>query len=158
MKITVKGRRYFELIRGTDEEVALFEKMRVISVNSVRVHEEPPFSRQYLNADNVLILHFDDLDDPTSEYQQSGHFITADDVEAIAAFVEKPDPRPIMVHCTAGISRSGAIGACLNEYYNKKIAHHEEDHDAFWYNHPNISPNLYIMNLLWKRLKLEERG
>jgi predicted protein tyrosine phosphatase len=155
MEITVKSRYFFENIRGTAEEASLFTKARVISVNSVRIPEEPPFSKQCWTADNVLILRFDDVDDPDSEFQQSGRFMTEADAEAIAGFVESPDQRPIIVHCTAGISRSGAIGASLNEYYNKKCSLNESDHDAFWARHPNINPNLHVMKLLWKRLQIE---
>ena len=122
---------------GTEEEAALFKRARVISVNSVRIPEEPPFSKQYWIADNVLILRFDDVDDPDSEFQQRGHAMTEADAEAIARFVESPDQRPVIVHCTAGISRSGAIGASLNEYYNKMCSSNEVDHDAFWSRHRN---------------------
>lgn len=155
MKISVKGRYYFELIRGTDEEAELFARTRVISVNSVKLPEDPPFSRQYWDAENVLILRFDNMFDSKSEMPQSGQFMTEADAEAIARFVEKPDPRPIIVHCTAGISRSGAIGVCLNEYYNSKLASHKADYDAFWQKHPFIRPNVHIMKLLSKRLRLE---
>ena len=64
MQIIVKGRHYFEAIKGTDEEAVIFDSRRVISVNSVRIPEEPPFSRKYWDAENLLILRFDDADDP----------------------------------------------------------------------------------------------
>jgi predicted protein tyrosine phosphatase len=155
MKITVRSRYFFENLRGTAEEAGVFSGFRVISVNSVRIPEEPPFSKQYWTADNVLILRFDDVDDPGSEFQQSGHAMTAADADAIAGFVDSPYPRPIIVHCTAGISRSGAIGTCLNEYFNKKLSQDETAHQAFLIAHPHINPNLHVMKLLWKRLQLE---
>jgi predicted protein tyrosine phosphatase len=155
MQITVTSRYFFENLRGTEEEAALLERARVISVNSVRIPEEPPFSEQYWTADNVLILRFDDVDDPGSAFQQGGHAMTEADADAIAAFVESPDQRPIIVHCTAGISRSGAIGASLNEYYNKMCSLNEVEHEAFWSRHRNISPNLHVMKLLWRRLKIK---
>ena|GEM_PF-7050141 len=99
MEITVRSRTFFENIRGTAEEAALFKKARVISVNSVRIPENPPFSKQYWTADNVLILRFDDVDDPDSEFQQNGRFMTEADAEAIAGFVESPDQRPIFSPC-----------------------------------------------------------
>jgi len=152
MKISVKGRDYFELIRGTDEESELFASVRVISVNSVRIPEKPPFSRKFWEADNVLVLSFDDVDDSDPFIFQGSRFMSEVDAEAIAAFVESPDPRPIVVHCTAGISRSGAIGACLNEYFNRKLSQDETARQAFWIAHPYINPNLHVMKLLWKRL------
>jgi predicted protein tyrosine phosphatase len=154
MEITVKNRYFFENIRGTEEEADLLSRFRVISINSVRIPEEPPFSQQYWSADNVLILRFDDVDDSDPFIFQGTRFMSEADAEAIAAFVESPDPRPIVVHCTAGISRSGAIGASLNEYFNKKCALNESDHDAFWNCHRTISPNLHVMKLLWKRLQI----
>jgi Predicted protein tyrosine phosphatase len=167
MEILVKSRYYFESLRGTPDESRLFEHIRVISVNSVRVPEEPPFSRQYWDAANVLVLRFDDVDDANSgmrecanagmaRCRQGEQAMTEADAEAIARFAEVDDPRPIMVHCTAGISRSGAIGACLNEYYNKKRALNEDEHALFWTWHRSISPNLHVMKLLWKRLGLGE--
>jgi len=163
MKITIKSRYFFEEIKGTPEETDLFRQHRVISVNSVRVPEEPPFSEQYWREGNVLILKFDDIEPEDSQYvviddpkglMPSFRLMTEADAEAIARFVESPDPRPIMVHCTAGISRSGAIGACLNEYYNKKLFYDEAAHQAFWTNHPYINPNLHVMKLLWKKLEI----
>jgi predicted protein tyrosine phosphatase len=155
MEITVKNRYFFENIRGTEEEADLLSRFRVISINSVRIPEEPPFSQQYWSADNVLILRFDDVDDSDPFIFQGTRFMTEADAEAIAAFVESPDPRPIVVHCTAGISRSGAIGTCLNEYFNKKLSLNETEHQAFWIAHPHINPNLHVMKLLWKSLKLD---
>ncbi|MEI7946239.1 MAG: hypothetical protein WCJ02_06060 [bacterium] len=155
MKITVESRYFFENLRGTVEEAALFKNSRVISVNSVRIAEEPPFSKQYWTADNVLILRFDDVDYSDPFIFQGTRFMSEADAEAIAAFVESPDPRPIVVHCTAGISRSGAIGTCLNEYFNKKLSLNETAHQAFLIAHPYINTNLHVMKLLWKRLQIE---
>jgi predicted protein tyrosine phosphatase len=154
MEITVKNRYFFENIRGTEEEADLLSRFRVISINSVRIPEEPPFSQQYWSADNVLILRFDDVEDSNPFIFQGNRFMSDADAEAIAAFVESPDPRPILVHCTAGISRSGAIGTCLNEYFNKKLSLDETAHQAFLIAHPYINPNLHVMKLLWKRLDL----
>ena len=155
MEITVRSRIFFEILREAEKEAWFFEKYRVISVNSVLMPEEPPFSQQYWQAENVRILYFDDLDDPDSPFQRGGRFMTEADAEAIAQFVERPDPRPIFVHCTAGVSRSGAIGACLNEYFNKKLSLDEAAHESFWKKHPDISPNKLVMKLLGKRLGLE---
>jgi predicted protein tyrosine phosphatase len=154
MEILVKNRYYFESLKGTTDESSLFEHIRVISVNSVRIPEEPPFSRKFWEADNVLVLSFDDADDSDPFIFQGTRFMSEADAEAIASFAESPDPRPIVVHCTAGISRSGAIGACLNEYFNKKLALDEAAHQAFWVAHPHINSNLHVMKLLWERLDL----
>jgi predicted protein tyrosine phosphatase len=168
MKITVKGRYYFEDLRGTAQEASIIDSHRIISVNSVRVHEDPPFSGEYWTANNILILHFDDANPDDYPFMEENraknpnelvyHFMTEADADAIVRFVEKPDPRPILVHCTAGISRSGAIGVALNDYFNRKLVLDEPEHERFFQLHKNISPNLHVMKLLWPRLGLNERG
>lgn len=168
MKITVKDRYYFEDLCGTAQEASIIDSHRIISVNSVRIHEDPPFSWEYWTANNILLLHFDDADpadyplleesrirNPQMPYY---HFMTDQDADAIVSFVKKPDPRPIIVHCTAGISRSGAIGVALNDYFNRKLVLDEPEHERFFRLHLNISPNLHVMKLLWPRLGLNELG
>lgn len=167
MNITVRGRNFFEDLRGSDKEAEIMVTHRVISVNSVRIREDPPFSQQYWHADNVLVLHFDDVD--SDDFPSSGEnrivnshipsyqFMTEEDAASIARFVRVPDLRPIIVHCTAGISRSGAIGLVLNEYYNRKHTPDEYAHEHFYRLHTYISPNIHVMRLLRKRLGLDEK-
>lgn len=153
MKITVTHRYYFEDLRGTPKEDELFQTHRVISINSTRPQEEPPFSRKYWDLPNVLILKFDDVDSP--EIDKGYTFFDTAQADAITSFVETSDPRPIICHCTAGISRSGAVGSALNEYYNNRSgATNEEDHLAFSRINPHINANYHVLKLLWKRLKL----
>lgn len=153
MKITVTHRYYFEDLRGTPKEEELFQTHRVISINSTRPPEEPPFSRKYWDLPNLLVLRFDDVDSP--ELAKGYTFFDSAQADAIASFVETSDQRPIMVHCTAGISRSGAVGSALNEYYNNRAgALNEEDHLAFAQTNPHINANYHVLSLLWKRLKL----
>lgn len=166
MNIIVKGRNYFEDMCGSDKEAEIMITHRVISVNSVRIHEDPPFSQVYWHADNVLVLNFDDVDpdDYTNPNEMRSvktnlppyRFMTEEDATAIVRFVKTPDLRPIIVHCTAGISRSGAIGLVLNEYYNRKHAPDDCAHERFFRLHTYISPNIHVMRLLWKRLGLDE--
>jgi len=158
MEITVTDRYFFERLRGRPEEEALFKKARVISVNSVRVPERPPFSERYWDAPNVLILFFDDVCDPVAETGRHARAMDESDAEAVARFAASSDPRPVIVHCTAGISRSGAIGVCLDEYYNRKCMSNETEHEIFCSNHRHIAPNSHVMQLLWKRLELGGGG
>ena len=67
MLITVTSRYYFEELRGTPKEEELFKAHRIISINSVRPHEDPPFSLQYINLPNVLLLRLDDVSEPDLE-------------------------------------------------------------------------------------------
>lgn len=153
MQITVTNRYYFEQLRGTPKEEELFTDHRIISINSVRPHEDPPFSPHYWDLPNVLILRFDDVDDP--ELDKGYTFFNSLHTDAIANFVEVPDPRPIIIHCTAGVSRSGAVGLALNEYYNNRAGETNETyHLAFSRNNPQVRANYHVLKLLWQRLKL----
>jgi predicted protein tyrosine phosphatase len=154
MNITVTHRYYFEELLGSAAEAGLFQTHRIISVNSVRQPEDPPFSKTFWARPNLLLLRFDDVEDPA--FAPSGsRYMDEADAEAVARFVAADDLRPIIVHCTAGISRSGAIGTALNEYYNRKIANNEAEYAAFVRKHPHLNPNLLVMKLLWKHLGLE---
>ena len=64
MQIYVHARSFFEARQGTRRERKLFRDNRIISINSVSFpSEEPPFSEEFLDADNLLILYFDDVDE-----------------------------------------------------------------------------------------------
>ena len=103
MQIYVHARSFFEACQGTKLERELFRNYRIISINSVSFpSEEPPFSEEFLDAENLLILYFDDVD------AGFPNAMTAEQARAIVDFVRLEDARPIIVHCTAGISRSGA--------------------------------------------------
>lgn len=52
------------------------------------------------------------------------------------------------VHCDAGVSRSGAVGFLLNEWFNKFIAINEEDNEFFKKTNSHISPNPEVMRTL----------
>ena len=78
----------------------------------------------------------------------------ADQIIHFADFlIENFPTRQLIVHCDAGVSRSGAVGSVLNDYINTKLGM-EEDKKMFWKEHRNlIIPNWYVKSLLlvaWK--------
>ena len=56
------------------------------------------------------------------------------------------------IHCDAGISRSGAVGYILNEYFNKYLIDNKEDYKFFEMNNSQIMPNPLVVRLLKKEL------
>lgn len=58
--------------------------------------------------------------------------------------------KPIYIHCDAGVSRSGAVGYILNEYYNKFLTDNKEDYDFFNLKNSHILPNPLVVRLLKK--------
>ena len=147
MQIYVHARSFFEASQGTKRERELFRNNRIISINSVSFPAEPPpFSEEFLDADNLLILYFDYVDEGFP------NAMTPEQAKQIVDFVRIEDDRPIIVHCTAGISRSGAVGEVLNWYFNRFEAD-DSDYRKFEIMHPDIVPNAHVRRLLLAELQ-----
>ncbi|MEI3002763.1 MAG: hypothetical protein V8T86_18060 [Victivallis sp.] len=100
----------------------------------------PPFSPGYENAPNLLELRFDDVADPVRE--AGGVFMSEADGDAVLAFVKRMDrTRQLYVHCTAGITRSGAVGEVIDWFVNCCLEKNHEDHAMFLRRHPYLVPN-----------------
>jgi len=161
MRIKVLPRKYFINIKGTDEEALVFKKSNVISINTPEykprniIREEPPFSRKYLDNDNVLVEYFHDWDKP----MEGVVLMSDDDADKIFDFVtNKIDKtKTLLIHCTAGISRSGAVGYVLNEYFNKFLESDKlpnDDYLDFGLTHHYIIPNVWVKQKLLKKFEL----
>ena len=147
MQIYVHARSFFEARQGTKRERELFRDNRIISINSVsHPAEVPPFSEEFLDAENLLILYFDDVDEGFP------NAMTPEQAKQIVEFARMEDNRPIIVHCTAGISRSGAVGEVLNWYFNRFEAD-DSDYRKFEIMHPDIVPNSHVRRLLLAELQ-----
>ena len=143
MLIHVKARTFFEAARGSWKESLYFRTYRIISINSVSFPAEPPpFSDDLLHAENLLALHFDDVD------EGQPHAMMPEQAKQIVDFVRIEDPRPIIVHCTAGISRSGAVGEVLNWYFNRYLEDEPGDYQRFQLMHRDLVPNAHVRRLL----------
>ena len=59
--------------------------------------------------------------------------------------------KDLIIHCTAGISRSGAVGSCLNHYFNSR-SDDMMDYKDFVDRHPHIHPNTLVFQKLYCRL------
>ncbi len=112
--------------------------------------EKPPFSPRLLTASNLLILRFDDVDEGFPNAMTDTH------AQQIADFVKLNQGCPYIVHCTAGISRSGAIGEVLNHYFNRYLAEDTPAFEQFCHDNPDIDPNPHVRQMLWNKLGLSE--
>lgn len=113
------------------------------------------------NKNNLKIMHFDDVDydiyDTIIVKDTNGKLKTILDKNTLKAkaiteeqakelfdfILQNKDKKICIVHCAAGISRSGAVGKFVNELYG-------EPYDVFKMNNPYIHPNQNILNLLKK--------
>jgi len=108
---------------------------------------------------NVLTLHFDDVTPKMAFQYNDGMYenmdnpdrkllaLTANQAEKIFSFINEVKNREekvnLFVHCSAGISRSGAVGKFAAEFS-------EIDLYKFHEQNPNIMPNGWVESMLWQ--------
>ena len=154
MKIRVLPRAFFETIRGTPDEIALLDNSKIISINSSwGCASEPPFSPALRGHEHLLILNFDDVAQEPETPEDLGRLVmfSPEMAERIRRFVD--DGRmPLLVHCAAGISRSGAVGEALNWYFNRYLTDNKTDYNDFIQNNRQILPNPLVRKIMMKVL------
>ena len=159
MHIRVVPRKWFLDRKGTDEEKAVFQTRNIISIITPPYpkknfeDEDIPFSEEYRNADNVLVLKFHDTE---RQWDDDVVLMNEFDADRIYDFVQRTKnngKEAYIVHCTAGKSRSQAVGYVLNEWFNgglgikPDIAEYQEYEDMY-----SMSRT---MNCLVKRLLMD---
>lgn len=102
-----------------------------------------PYFKQ--NHKNVFNLSFDDVEkDGENSYTQEFNTIAFSEKQAkeLFNFINKNSDADIaIVHCMAGISRSGAVGLFINDYFDL-------DYERFKRDNPQIAPNQKVFRLL----------
>ena len=142
MKIQCLPRDWFERIKGTALEDQVLAQNTVVSIQSLSGWDsKPPFSEKGMTSPNLLCLTFDDVTDYSDLY----------DGEKVARFREVMAQKilnhvghgtwPVIVQCTQGVSRSGAVARVLDHYWNFIWDKKPEDHEYFKCVNPQISPN-----------------
>ena len=150
MKIRILPRAFFEKVKGTPTEADLLEKSKIISINSSWGFDDtPPFSERFLTHTHLLTLTFDDLCNEPETPEDLGNAIlfNKDMALAIMRFVDD-GKLPLLVHCTAGISRSGAVGEVLNWYFNRYLENNTADNEDFVQNNRQILPNTIVRRIM----------
>ena len=150
MKIRVLPRAFFEKVKGTPTEVELLEKSKIISINSSWGFDDtPPFSPELLNHPHLLTLTFDDICNEPETPEDLGNAIlfNEDMAHAIMRFVDD-GKLSLLVHCTAGISRSGTVGEVLNWYFNRYLETNTADDEDFVENNRQILPNTIVRRIM----------
>jgi len=92
-----------------------------------------------------LPLYFLDIMPREDEHRLDDYLMTEEDANEIIQFIEETKDMPLVVHCTAGISRSGAVGA-----YASIVRDEEKE---FWAEYEKyIHPNNHVLSLLKRHL------
>ena len=159
MKIQCLPRKWFERIKGTVLEEQVLAQNKVVSIQSRSGRDSvPPFSEEALKSPNLLCLTFDDVTDYSDLY----------DGEKVAKFRPGMAQKilrhvghgtwPVLIHCTEGVSRSGAIARVLDHYWNFVWDKKPEDHAYFQRANPQISPNPVVEEIFTDYIEGEDRG
>ena len=105
-----------------------------------------------VSGPNILKLQFDDVIDVAEPRLVP---FTPEMARRIAEFVAAVDrSRELFINCAAGISRSGAVGEVLDEYFNRYLEQNELDHLHFTRFSSQIQGNSLVRRLLRRALKL----
>ena len=99
-----------------------------------------------VDGSNILKLQFDDaVEDPKHSLVLFDEQIAA----KIVDFVRRIDTeRLLFINCGAGISRSGAVGEVLNDYFNKYLERNEPDDEYFRRMNRQIQGNQLVRRIL----------
>ena len=156
MKIDILPRSYFEGRIGSDEIAQLLKTHKVISIQSSSGYDsEPPFAKGHMESKNLLCLVFDDYfgipEDPVERSRVA--LFTPEHADRIMRFVDDGS-MPLAVHCTQGVSRSGAVGYVLDRYFNSVLANNERDYEYFMARNPFIMPNPNVVEVFLKYLEI----
>ena len=94
----------------------------------------------YPSSSNFLQVRMWDIEKTLVLDEKNYLTVTSDNVLIkIIAFCQDHKDKDFIIHCSAGISRSGAIARFIHEKNNS---------DDFYNENPYIQPNLYVLNRL----------
>lgn len=139
-----------------------FSKTNIISINTAcsfykEWNDELPEMQELFKGTDakVLFLKFDDITDEQfnkSNIKDKLTLMSNEDAENIVNFIIETfeDGKDLIVHCTAGVSRSAAVSIFANHFVNKFLSKNEED---FNFNEINghartPCPNPYVSAML----------
>ena len=135
-----------------DNEHKVFKDNYVISIYSTGSESPFTITKGFSRSKNILKLQFDDIayykEDWEMEYvndliRSRGYkYITDKQVKEIADFLNAIDVnrgKDLIIHCDAGISRSGAVGLVADKKFNVG----RDAHMRFRLTNSHIRPNPY---------------
>lgn len=157
MKISVFSRREIENMLPHLESIA--KSCNFISINNVihfsetPIFSESPIPEKY--RPQTLILHFDDAS--ISDNDSDSRFLfDKSKARQIRDFTRQTlmQNRDLIIHCHAGVSRSGAVGIVLNDYANRFLQDNPEDFKRFFDSpfYPRLVPNMGVALTLMREL------
>lgn len=123
-----------------DSNVESYSKTFFISINDSMGTSEKPYFKK--NHSNVLNMFFDDIEEAIKTKYGVTKPFSEDDGKELLNFITANIYKTVcIVHCSAGISRSGAVGLFINDYSRS-------DYSEFKKENPYIQPNQLVLRTL----------
>ena len=124
----------------TNGNVTEYKNNFFISINDPEdIDDMNPY---FQNHENVKVIHFPDLEEDLKEGKHDLTAFTKDQAKDLFEFIMKhKDKQALIVHCAAGVSRSGAVGRFVHEYF-------QGDEKEFRLRNPHIHPNGRVLSML----------
>lgn len=153
MKIRVVPQLYYREYKWQDAAVSVYDdpasgfwkEHNFITIR--HSGERNLFSAIPVESENILRLQFDDA---TEDPEKQLVLFNTNMAQKIKIFVENINRDMVLfVNCAAGVSRSGAVGDVLNEYYNRYIEFNARDDYYFKQYNRQILPNPLVRKLLY---------
>ena len=166
MKVLILNKREFnqfmEYNAITDDNVET-KDMMFISINnpcdsSMFMSRGDVYSYFKRQHPNVMIMHFPDFGESMiQKYIEMGvntcNVFNQFKAKKLYEFIKRnKNKRMAILHCGAGISRSGAVGTFIYDLYGHDTMTYEE----FKRKNPRIMPNSYILKLLCAELNKDK--
>jgi len=143
MRIIALSKRVFD---GSFSDDVFIERNDCAFISILDVDN---FESKYdINIDNFLQVRMWDIEEDC--YDCNGKFYlkpSDDELIKIINFIDRHDDKTLfIVHCSAGVSRSGAVVTYIKDKFIDKMS--TLDRERFLRDNRNIQPNLYILNRL----------
>lgn len=125
-----------------DQNAESFDDIAFISI----LNTDTTSGHFKINKTNVLILFFDDIITDLNWDNDSNYIgpvaFTEEQAKQVLEFVDNnKDRKQFIIHCSAGISRSGAVGTFINDYFGL-------DYRTFRQKNPQVQPNPLVLRTL----------
>jgi predicted protein tyrosine phosphatase len=152
MKILAVSKVMFnQLLANKGINVTNIEQVKKAAFISIIGTEDSELSCLFVsNKNNVLVLKFDDISEdievpivrPSGTIMLLLKAFNTEQAKQIIDFLgANRHKETLLIHCHAGVSRSGAVATFANDYYM-------QDYNAFKADNPYILPNPHILQVL----------
>ena len=138
----------FEFNRLLDKHTDLNSLFAFISIQDPDAQHCDQY-RFRTSSPGVLVMQFYDINQRITDLDGTV-YEPMTDVQAheILRFIEANRQRHFLVHCTAGIARSGAVATFIHEYLTERNKEYVTTYEEFKRDNRQIIPNLHVLTQL----------